>query len=110
MKQICHFVISCMFFMVLFCNHGYGQYDGMVYLKPNTHICSFDTLVRAKYSKDITFIKETNNTKGLNENGWSHDTYSLLYKGIPLEYAELKVHSKDGQIILVNGFIYDSRL
>lgn len=38
--------------------------------------------------------------------GWEHKTYGIKYKNIPIEYAMLKVHSKDGEIRSINGEYY----
>lgn len=109
MKQIKYLVIF-IFYITLFCYHGYGQNYKDIYINSNIPLSNIDELIRENCRSGITLINDTKTqdtvSKDIHE--WSHETYSLQYKGIPLEFAKLKVHRKDGQIILINGFAYDS--
>lgn len=42
-----------------------------------------------------------------NTTGWQHLSYELIYKNIPLEFCQIKIHKKDGVIVSINGAYYD---
>lgn len=107
MKRLFYILfITC---IIAFCNHVYGQKYTDVYITHIEQNTNIDDLLKAKYSSELTLINETKRLNSYqNANAWSHETYSIQYKGIPLEFAKLKVHRMDGKIILVNGFSYDS--
>lgn len=99
---------------ILFCPiYCKGQtFDG-VFLDETEYIYSIaDKWINEKSGIDITSVQHVcvDNDRGFSNYGWTHETYSFEYKGIPLEYSTLNVHKLDGEIVSINGHIYSDSL
>ena len=55
---------------------------------------------------DIRAIESNKKNNSFSRNGWTHDCYNFEYKGIPLEFASVRVHKKDGVVTSLNGNMY----
>ena len=54
-------------------------------------------------NKDVSFFLNEKSDKSENSTEWEHEEYLMKYKTIPIEYAMLKIHKKDGVIRFING-------
>lgn len=60
---------------------------------------------------DIFSIEDNIKSKTIkshNSDKWNHEEFHFKYKGIPIEYATLKVHKKEGIIKSINGEYYEN--
>ena len=58
-----------------------------------------------KTSSDVTFVLVNDETDDL---GFRHQTYEQLMNGIRVDAGRLMVHSKDGKITYVNGYVMEA--
>lgn len=77
-----------------------------------TDSISVNEWIEQKYGEDVQFyesarIKRRNNVVE-NTIGWEHLSYDLTYNDIPLEFCQINIHKKDGEIVSVNGLNYDT--
>lgn len=73
---------------------------------------SVNEWIEQKYGEDVHFyesarIRRRHNVVG-STMGWEHFSYDLTYNDIPLEFCQINVHKKDGEIVSVNGLNYDT--
>jgi len=62
-------------------------------------------------NNDINTVSANNNSKlrsASSYTGWEHEEYHMQYKNIPIEYATIKIHKKDGDIKSINGEYYEN--
>ena len=58
-----------------------------------------------KTSNDMSFVLVKDETDEL---GFRHQTYEQFQNGIPVDAARLMVHSKDGKVTYVNGYVMET--
>ena len=58
-----------------------------------------------KTNSDMSFVLVKDETDDL---GFRHQIYSQLLNGVPIDATRLMVHSKDGRITYVNGFVMEA--
>lgn len=77
-----------------------------------TDSISVNEWIEQTYGEDVQYyesarIRHRHNVVE-NSMGWEHFSYDLTYNDIPLEFCQINVHKKDGEIVSVNGLNYDT--
>lgn len=100
MKQILLFIFSIILTFVQ------GQEISFIYQEytPLNSVKSVDDWKQDFIkSENISFYLTKKDEKPDNDTGWECEEYRMKYKNIPIEYAMLKIHKKDGIIRFING-------
>lgn len=107
-KEIFLLIISLFVLSTISSAQGYKrfhqvitQYDSIKniddWMRKNINV----SVISATKNTDSDLKNNRSNTNSNSE--WYHETYSLNYKNIPLEYSSIKIHKYNGLINSING-------